>query len=623
MTQKGTLSVQTENILPIIKRYLYSDQEIFLRELVSNAVDASQKLRTLANRGEVQSDIGELHITVSLDEQNRTLTISDQGVGMTAEEVERYITQIAFSGAQEFLAKYENANSVIGHFGLGFYSAFMVADKVEIITLSHKPNAQAVRWVSDGGTEYEMENAEKTTRGTDIILHLSQEADEYNQQYRISELLNKYCRFLPIPICFGHHEEESELEDQDGNKIMQQTPTVINIPQPAWTKQPAELSKEDYIEFYRQLHPYAEEPLFWIHLNVDYPFKLTGILYFPKIENRLEFKREHISLYCNQVFVTEQTENIVPEFLTLLHGVIDSPDIPLNVSRSYLQSDPEVKKINKYITRKVADRLSDMFRNEREEYEKKWEGFELVVKYGIISDQSFAEKVAPFCLFQDLDDKAYTLDELKEAVAETQTDKHQKLVLLYTNNPDEQHTPIENVKAKGYKVLYMNAVLDPHFIQNTESRNENLQFKRVDSASPEHLIEKEESTPLALSEREEKTTTDLFARLCTSPGASVTVSSMSPEITPVQVVRNEQFRRMKEMAQLGGGMDYMRNMPDTYNVVINGNHPIVGQLANIKDETEQAALAQQLYDLALLEQNMLKGADLANFVQRSIGLLKK
>lgn len=651
----GNLSVQTENILPIIKRYLYSDQEIFLRELVSNAVDATQKLKTLADRGEVKGDIGDITVTVSLDPDNRTLTISDKGIGMTQAEVEKYITQIAFSGAKEFLSRYENANQVIGFFGLGFYSAFMVADRVEIISKSYQTDEPAVHWSSDGGTEYQIGEHPRTERGTDIILHLGETADEYNNQYRIEELLNKYCRFLPVPIGIEQpaatpaddvldddildneiNEETNDEAENDEAEIVDDANTttaagsslrIVNDTNPAWTKNPSELKDEDYLAFYRQLYPMNEEPLFWIHLNVDYPFKLTGILFFPKLYNSFEVRRDRIQLYCNQVFVTDQTENIVPQFLMLLQGIIDSPDIPLNVSRSYLQSDPEVKKINKYISRKVADKLSEIFRNDRDNYEKKWEHLGLVVKYGMLTDDAFFDKAKQFCLVEDTDGKAYTLDEFREAVKDTQTDKHQKVVFLYTTNPTEQHSFVAAARAKQYAVLSLNSPIDQHFINHIEHRLDNVQFKRVDADTLQHLIEKDEELPLALSEREEKLMTDLLGKVVANPMTAVSVKSLSPDDAPVQITRPEFMRRMKDMSKLGGGSgngmdDYMRNMPDTYNVTINGNHSVIAHIAANDDETAQTNALKQLYDLALLQQDMLKGADLTEFIRRSVSLVK-
>ncbi|HNL06574.1 MAG TPA: molecular chaperone HtpG, partial [Chitinophagales bacterium] len=476
--QKGTISVQTENILPIIKKYLYSDQEIFLRELVANAVDATQKLQTLANRGEISGEIGDTTIQIFVDPEAKTLTISDKGVGMTQDEVVKYITQVAFSGAKEFLSQYKDATNIIGHFGLGFYSAFMVADKVEIFTKSHKDEA-GVHWSCDGGTDYEIAATDKQERGTDIVLHLNDEATEYLDDHRIEELLKKYCRFLPVPIQFGT--EEIEEPDAEGTAQTIIEPRIINDTQPIWARTPTDNTDEDYQNFYRQLYPFADEPLFWIHLNVDYPFNLTGVLYFPKLKGNFELDKNKIHLYCNQVFVTDQVENIVPQFLTLLHGVIDSPDIPLNVSRSYLQSDPEVKKINKYITKKVADKLDEMFKSNRSDFEEKWKDISLLIKYGVLTDDKFAERADKFSLLTNVDNKSFTLTEYVDHIKAEQTDKNNKIIALYTTNADEQHAYIETARSKGYDVLLMNQQLDGHYMQYVESKPDSVQFKRVDA----------------------------------------------------------------------------------------------------------------------------------------------
>lgn len=621
--QKGTLSVQTENILPIIKRYLYSDQEIFLRELVSNAVDATQKLKTLANRGDFKGELGHLSIDIILDAEAKTLCIRDKGIGMSQEEVERYITQIAFSSAQEFLNKYENATAVIGHFGLGFYSAFMVADKVEIVTRSYKEGEEAVHWISDGGTTYEIGAADKEERGTDIILHLN--AEEYTRDARIEELLNKYCRFLPVPIVFGETEEETELTDENDQKITISRPKVVNGEVPLWSKSPSELTNEDYLGFYRYLYPMQEDPLFWIHLNVDHPFTLTGILYFPKLFNSFEVRRDRIHLYSNRVFVTDHVENIVPEYLMLLHGIIDSPDIPLNVSRSYLQSDPEVKKINKHITRKVADKLSEIFRTQREEYEQKWEHIGTIVKYGMLADEAFYEKATQFCLLTDNAGKQFTLDEYYEAVKEAQTDKHQKTIYLYASDLVGQHSFVQNALEKGYSVLNMGGPLDSHFINHWEYKAGNVQFKRVDSDTLNRLIEKDEEVQSVLSERETAAMNELFGKVVASPTVSVSVQALTPGDAPVQVIRPEWMRRMKDMAKFSGNEnDFWRNAPETYQVTVNANHPLIASLAgnSQQEEAQQEKFAKQLYDLALLQQNMLNGADLTAFIQRSFDIMK-
>ncbi len=627
--EKGTINVQTENIFPIIKRYLYSDQEIFLRELVSNAVDATQKLKTLSLRGEVKGELGELLIEVAVDKAAKTLTISDRGIGMTKEEVEKYITQIAFSSAQEFLDKYKDSEqAIIGHFGLGFFSAFMVADKVEIQTNSWREDAQAVRWICDGSTEYEIGEGDRATRGTDIILHVGEEAAEYLEDSKIEELLTKYCRFLPVEIKFGTKTQTIPApEPKEGEEAEEpqtfEVDNIINDPKPAWTKKPNELEQEDYIAFYRQLYPYAPEPLFWIHLNVDYPFNLTGILYFPKTKNQnFEVRKDRIHLYCNQVFVTDQLEQIVPDFLMMLHGVIDSPDIPLNVSRSYLQSDPEVKKINKYISKKVADKLGELFKNDRQNYEEKWEHINILVKYGMITDDKFFTRTQKICLVEDVDGKLYTVEEFTEAVKEQQTNKNGETVFLYATGDEDQHAFIQSAKDRGYKVLKFDTILDPHFINHMEPKLEKVTFKRVDADTIDNLIEKEDKIESALTDEQQTTVKEMFNGVITSESAIVEIKAMSPTDRPVLITRPEFMRRMKDMGNIGGGSPYGQ-MPDMYHVLINGNHPTVNSLLN--EETAQEAkdqLAKQLYDLALLQQNMLKGADLTNFINRSIELMK-
>ncbi len=618
--QKGTISVQTDNILPIIKQYLYSDQEIFLRELVANAVDATQKLLTLANRGEDVGDVEEVLIEVSVDQEAGTLTISDKGIGMTQDEVEKYITQIAFSGAKEFVEKYKDAKTVIGHFGLGFYSAFMVADKVEIHTKSYKNEAGA-HWVSDGGTEYEIGESDKADRGTDIILHIDKELSEYTQEYRINELLTKYCRFLPIEIKFGTETQTIKKEDSEEEETFE-VDKIVNEPNPIWAKKPADLTDEDYLNFYKILYPHSEDPLFWIHLNVDYPFNLTGVLYFPKLRNNLEIRKDRIHLYCNQVFVTEQTENIVPEFLTLLHGVIDSPDIPLNVSRSYLQSDPEVKKINRYITKKVASKLEEMFKNDRENFETKWEHIGVLIKYGMLSEEKFYEKAKNFVVFEDTNGKFATLEELKENIKDLQTDKDDKLVVLYTSNTNEQFSYIDAVINKGYQVIKLDTMLDPHFINKLEQTQEGkVNFKRVDADTIDKLIEKDIKIDSVLNEEQTTKVTDLFKSEVAESGGIVNVQALSPSEPPVLITRTEFMRRMKDMSAMGGD-NMMGNMPDMYNLVVNANHPLVSKILERKTEKTQQKLTKQLFDLALLQQGMLQGEKLAQFVSRSVDLLK-
>jgi len=627
--QKGTVSVTTENIFPIIKQYLYSDQEIFLRELVSNGVDATQKLKTIAARGQRVGQLDDLTVQVRLDKDAGTLTISDKGIGMTKEEVEKYITQIAFSSAQEFLKKYEDANTVIGHFGLGFFSGFMVSDKVEIKTLSYQENAKAVHWTSEGGIEYTIEENEcRAERGTDIILHLSKDAEEYLEESRVEGLLTKYCRFLPVNIQFGTKTEtinEPVADGEDGETVEKsiEVPNVVNDTAPLWTKKPNKLTDEEYLAFYKELYPYSEEPLFWIHLNVDYPFKLTGILYFPKIKNNLEIRKDRISLYCNQVFVTDHIEEIIPEFLTLLHGVIDSPDIPLNVSRSYLQSDPEVKKINKYIARKVADKLHSMFKNDRKNFEEKWQHTSVLIKYGILSDEKFADRAKPFTLFEGINSEQqfYTLPELQEATKATQTDKNGKLICLYASNIEEQHSYIETAKAANYSVLKFDTLIDPHYIQYVESKNSDIQFKRVDADTLNNLIEKDDAPESVLSEEETTVVNDLFTKNLDQKSVSVLVKAMLPTEAPVLITRPEFMRRMKDMSALSND-NYMSNMPDMYNVVINANHATLQHVLKEANATKQNDMVKQLCDLALLQQGMLKGEALTNFINRSIGLVK-
>lgn len=623
--QKGTISVQTENIFPIIKKYLYSDQEIFLRELVSNAVDATQKLKTLSTRGEMTDELGNLTIEVKLDKDAKTLTISDKGIGMTHDEVEKYITQIAFSGAKEFLEQYEDANAVIGHFGLGFFSAFMVADKVEIHTKSWK-DEPAVHWTCDGNTEYTIGKSDKEGRGTDIVLHITEEAKDYAEDSKIEELLNKYCRFLPIEIKYGTKEEtlpaeEGKEEDEELKTIT--VDNIVNDTQPLWKKKPTDLKDEDYIAFYKKLYPMSDEPLFWIHLNVDYPFNLTGVLFFPKIQKELEVKKDRIHLYCNQVFVTDHVESIVPEFLMLLHGVIDSPDIPLNVSRSYLQSDPEVKKINKYITKKVASKLDEMFRKERDNFEQKWEHIGVLIKYGILTDEKFADKADKFCLYESLNGQLATFEEYVEKVKETQTDKNDKVVFLYATEIKDQHSFIEAAEGKGYDVLKFDTLIDPHFLSHVERKHSNISFKRVDSETPDNLVEKDTTIESALTEDQEKTVKELFEKTINNQSAMVNLKSLSPDDKPILITRPEFMRRMKDMSALGGGnpMMGMGGMPDMFNVVVNSNHPIVSKILGESAEETKTALTKQLYDLALLQQNMLKGADLTAFINRSITLI--
>ncbi|MGN7721014.1 molecular chaperone HtpG [Chitinophaga sp. 22620] len=604
--QKGAIRVQTENIFPIIKKFLYSDHDIFLRELVSNAVDATQKLKTLAGVGEFKGDIGSTDITVALDKEKKTITISDRGVGMTAEEVDKYINQVAFSGAEEFVKKYkgqaEGAN-IIGHFGLGFYSSFMVSSQVEIITKSWKTDAQAVRWECDGSPEYQLEETEKAERGTDIVLHINEESEEFLDEHRIRTILEKFCRFLPVPIKF-----------QD---------TQINNTTPAWVKKPGELTAEDYQNFYKELYPFAEPPLFWIHLNVDYPFNLTGILYFPKITKTYEIQKDKISLYSNQVFVTDEVKNIVPEFLMLLHGVIDSPDIPLNVSRSYLQGDPNVKKINAHITKKVADKLDEMFRADRKAFEEKWEHIGLFVKYGMMTEDKFLDKANKFHLMEGVNGGAfYTLDEYRTATSALQTNKENKLVIIYATNPVQQDSYVSAATAKGFKVVKLDTMVDAGFINHMEQKWENVMFTRVDADIPDNLVDHEATAQSVLSEEQEGKLKELFGTQLALPHIKVELKGLGEQDQPVIVTRGELMRRMKDMAAMGGSAaSWYAGMPDEITMTVNANHPIYQNILQEGNGELQQKLVRNLADLALLSQNLLTGADLTAFVQRSVELM--
>lgn len=618
--QKGNIAVQTENIFPIIKRFLYSDHEIFLRELVSNAVDASNKLKALSRRGEAKGEIGELKIEILIDKDARTITIRDHGIGMTEEEVKRYLNQVAFSSAQEFLEKYKDETNIIGNFGLGFYSAFMVASTVEVQTKSWQEGSAAVRWICEGNPEYSLELIEKDTRGTDIILHVAEDSVEFLENERIGGLLEKYCKFLPIPIQFGTKDEtieEGEGEEKTERTI--QVDNIINTPDPAWRKQPADLTDEDYRNFYHELYPHSyESPLFWIHLNIDYPFTLNGILYFPKLGNSLEVQRNKIQLYSNQVFVTDSVKEIVPEFLTLLHGVIDSPDIPLNVSRSYLQADSNVKKISGFITKKVADKLAELFNKDRADFESKWSDLGIFVKYGMLSDDKFYEKAVKFALVKNLEGQFLPIEEYVEKIKPTQTDKHDKVVIIYATQPDAQHTQIEACKAYGYDVVVMDQpMIDSPFMQQLEYKLGSVVFVRVDSDTASNLIQKDEKPELVLNEEEKTKVKDLFTGVVTDPGGRVEVQALSPQDAPVLITRPEFMRRMKEMqAMQGMSMD---GFPDSFQVIVNGNHELVTKrILQETDETKRTATAKYLYQLALLNQGMLKGAELTEFTKRSL-----
>ena len=685
MKQKGNIGVTTENIFPVIKKFLYSDHEIFLREMVSNAVDATQKMKTLADKGDFKGELGDLKVSISLNEKKKTLTFSDRGIGMTAEEIDKYINQIAFSGVTDFLDKYkDSANAIIGHFGLGFYSAFMVSDKVEIVTKSYQEDAKAVRWTCDGSPEFTIEDAKKEERGTDIILHIADDCKEFLEKQKIQDLLNKYCKFMAVPIAFGKKQEWKDGKMQDTEED-----NIINNVEPLWTKTPSTLKDEDYKSFYRTLYPMQDEPLFWIHLNVDYPFNLTGILYFPRIQSNIDLQKNKIQLYCNQVFVTDQVEGIVPEFLTLLHGVIDSPDIPLNVSRSYLQSDANVKKISTYITKKVADRLKSIFNENRKEYEEKWDDVKIFINYGMLSQDDFYDRAKDFALFKDVDGKYFTFEEYKNLIKGEQTDKDGTLVYLYANNKEEEYSYIENAKQKGYSVLLFDGQLDTPVAQMLEQKFEKTRFTRVDGDIIDRLIPKEDSKKLELNEEQTDSLSQVFQSQMPKIEKTefhVEVQSLGEQMQPVIITQSEYMRRMKDMSRFQSGMGFYSQMPDMYTIVLNADHALVkkvledteanttevlkpilaelkGQEARLaairqmqdkkkydeltqeeKDEksnTEKAvqeqkdkkngvladyaknnSIVHQLIDLALLQNGMLKGAALDAFLKRSVDLIK-
>ena len=631
--QKGNIGVTTENIFPVIKKFLYSDHEIFLREMVSNAVDATQKLKTLADKGEFKGEMGDITVHVKLDEKAGTLTISDRGIGMTEEEIDKYINQIAFSGVTDFLDKYkDSANAIIGHFGLGFYSSFMVSKKVEIITRSYKDGAKAVKWSCDGSPEFTIEDAEKEDRGSDIILYIDDDCKEYLEKFQIEQLLNKYCKFLPVPVAFGKKQKWSEEEKK---MVETDEDNVINSVEPLWTKTPSTLKDEDYKSFYRTLYPMQmDEPLFWIHLNVDYPFNLTGILYFPRIKQNIDIQRNKIQLYCNQVFVTDQVEGIVPEFLTLPHGVIDSPDIPLNVSRSYLQSDRDVKKISTYITKKVADRLSSIFKENRKEYEEKWDDLKIFINYGMLSQEDFYDRAKDFCLLKDVDGKHFTLDEYKTLIKDNQTDKDGNLVYLYANDKDEQYSYIEAAKSKGYSVLLLDGQLDTPTVSMFEQKLEKTRFTRVDGDTIDRLIVKEEAQKSDLDEKQSDNLSEAFRSQMPKlekTEFNVEVQALGEQSQPVVITQSEYMRRMKDMSRYQQGMSFYSQMPDAYSIVLNSNHPLIKRvLDDVKDkEKDKVAeyakgnpVVSQLIDLALLQNGMLKGAALDTFLKRSVELIK-
>ena len=627
MQEKGTISIHTENIFPIIKKFLYSDNEIFLRELVANAVDATQKIKRLSSLGEYKGDLGELKVSVSFDEKKKTITISDNGLGMTGEEIKKYINQIAFSGATEFVEKFKDAkdaNEIIGKFGLGFYSAFMVADQVEIQTLSFQDGAEPARWICDGSTEFEISTGTRSTRGSDIILHVNKESKEFLNKAKLGDILDKYCKFLPVPVQFGTKSEQQEDGTDEESKPKYKSvevDNIINNTSPIWTKSPSELKDEDYLAFYKELYPFSEDPLFWIHLNVDYPFNLTGVLYFPKVKNEFEIQRNKIKLFSRQVFITDEVKDVVPEFLMLLHGVIDSPDIPLNVSRSFLQADSEVKKINSYITKKVADKLASLFKNDRKAYEDKWSDIGLFVKYGMISEEKFYEKGKDFVLLNNTKSENFTLDEYKEKVKSIQTDKDDSLVYLYATDADKQDTFIQSANKKGYDVLLMNSPIDTHFISQLEQKLEKTSLKRVDADVADKIISKEDTTVHVLNDDEKVKVKSIFEKAIIKPNMRVEVESLNPDELPVIVTMDEFMRRMKDMSKMGGGMGFYGNLPDNYNVAINGNHKLIGKILQSSDEAEQLQLAKQAFDLALLSQGMLTGAELTEFVNRSVSLI--
>lgn len=627
MQEKGNISIHTENIFPIIKKFLYSDNEIFLRELVSNAVDAVQKIKRLAALGQYNGSLGEPLVEISFDKDRKTITISDNGIGMTADEIKKYINQIAFSGAEEFVEKFKDAkdaNELIGKFGLGFYSAFMVSDEVEIQTLSYQDGAEPARWVCDGSTEFEITTGSRTKRGTDVILHINADSEEFLDKYKLEGILDKYCKFLPVPIKFGTKTDyvDDGVDEQGKPKTKQvEVDNFINNTTPIWTKAPTELKDEDYLAFYRELYPMSEDPLFWIHLNVDYPFNLTGVLYFPKVKNDFEMHRNKIKLFSRQVFITDEVKDIVPEFLMLLHGVIDSPDIPLNVSRSFLQADTNVKKINSYITRKVADKLGELFKNDRKSYEEKWADIGIFVKYGMISEDKFYEKAKDFALLTNTKKEMYTLGEYRDKISPVQTNKDGTVVYLYTNDPAKQDSFIQSANKKGYDVLLMNSPLDNHFIHHLEMKLEKTSIKRVDADVVDKLIEKEEKIESVLTKEQTDTVKSIFEKAISKPNMKVEVEGMSPDELPVTVTMEEFTRRMKEMAQMGGGMSFYGALPDNYKVAINGNHKLISRILKAGSEAEQLQLAKQAFDLAMLSQGMLTGADLTEFVNRSIELI--
>jgi len=628
---KGTINVQAENIFPIIKKFLYSDHEIFLRELVSNAVDATSKLKALSRMGEGPTDLGDTTIEIKLDEKKKTLHIIDKGIGMTQEEVEKYLNQVAFSGASEFLENYEGKvddAGIIGHFGLGFYSAFMVSKKVEVITKSWK-DEPAVKWVCDGSPEFSVTKSKKEERGTEIILHIDDDSKEFLEEARISIILDKYCKFLPVAIKFGEkdiwEDDTNGEKDDKGNvkQVKKEVDNIVNNPNPLWKKQPTDLKAEDYSAFYKELYPMTfEEPLFNIHINVDYPFNLTGVLYFPKLaKHKVELSKNKIQLYSNQVFITDSVENVVPEFLTLLHGVIDSPDIPLNVSRSYLQSDSNVKKISSHISKKVADKLAEMFKNDRADFEKKWPDMQVFMDYGLLTDEKFYERIQPTYLLKNTNDEFKTFDEYKEQIKEKQTDKDDNLVILYTNDAEAQHSLVVKANKKGYDVLEMNTPLTSHLVQQFEMKMDKIQFKRVDADALEKLIPKKDSAESNLTEDQKNALTPVIHNVVDKEKFSIQFESLDDNDPPMMITQSEFMRRMKEQAEVGGGMFGMGNLPESFNLVVNSNHPLISKILLEEDDAKKAEMAKQAADLALLSKGMLKGEKLTAFIERSVNLI--
>ena len=631
MKEKGNISINTENIFPIIKKFLYSDQDIFLRELISNAVDATQKIKSLSQMGEMKDELGDLTIEIKLDAKKKTITISDKGIGMSADEIKKYINQIAFSGATEFIEKYkekDDSSQIIGHFGLGFYSAFMVSKYVEINSKSYIKKNKSAYWKCDGNTEFEIKQSQKKERGTDIILHINDDSKEFLEEGKVEEILKKYCKFLPVKIKFGQKEKSVEDgKDKDGKPKYKSVKedNIINNPDPIWNKSPKDLKDEDYISFYKELHPFSEDPLFWIHLNVDYPFNLTGILFFPKIKNDFEVQKNKIQLYSRQVFITDEVKDVVPEFLMLLHGVIDSPDIPLNVSRSYLQSDGNVKKINSYITKKVADKLTELYKDDRKSYEEKWKDINLFVKYGMISEEKFYEKVEKIALLQSLDNKMRTFEEYKKFVSKTQKDKDKNTVILYSNDAEKQDSYIEDAKKRNYDVVLFDNVIDSHYINHIEQKLDKVQIKRVDADILDKLIDKDEKKETVIKDEDKESLKKLFEKIINNQSTVVNVESLNPDESPVIITLPEFFRRMQDMAKTsGGGNPMMMAGPgEMIAVNINGNHKTIEKILKAKTSKTKEKMASQLYDLALLSQNMLTGSELTSFVKRSLDILSK